>query len=321
MLRSSRAWMRCALVPAVVLISRVTVAQATAAAALPAMPPPAMSPPAAEWPADRPDPLGLFRTASAVAVTEDGAGAGPAGAGPAGAGTAGATDGAGDETGRGRSRVVKPVLIGAAAVVVAAAAIAAGVALSGQPSRQPTAASRPATSAPATSAPPSSASASPSASASASSPPPPRPSQQAAALGTVLTSSAAARTTLHNAVGQVVACTNLSGAVSQLEEVVAQRSSEYGRASALTTSALPRGAAVKSELMAALSSSLTADKDFLAWARQQLAGGCTPSSQSTTYNAAFSASETADAAKQSFVDVWNPVAAKYGIRQDSADMI
>jgi hypothetical protein len=40
MLRSSRAWMRCALVPAVVLMSRVTVAQ-TAAATLPAMPPPA----------------------------------------------------------------------------------------------------------------------------------------------------------------------------------------------------------------------------------------------------------------------------------------
>jgi hypothetical protein len=274
-----------------------------------------MPSPAAEWPAERPDPLGLFRTTPAAARAEDEGGG--AGAGPAGV-TDGASDGSEDETRPGRSRVVKPVLIGAA-VVIAAAAIAVGVALSGQPSRQPTAASSPATSAPPTSAPPSPASASPT--ASASSPPRPRASQQAAALGTVLTSSTAARTTLHSAVGQVVACTGLSGAVSQLRDVVAQRSSEYGRASALTTSALPQGTAVKSELMAALSSSLTADKDFLAWARQQQTGGCTPSSQSSAYNAAYSASETADNAKQSFVDMWNPVAAKYGIRQDSADMI
>ena len=35
------------------------------------------------------------------------------------------------------------------------------------------------------------------------------------------------------------------------------------------------------------------------------------------YNAAFSASQRADAAKQAFVQVWNPVAARYGIAQKS----
>jgi serine/threonine protein kinase len=274
---------------------------------------PARPSPATEWPANRPDPLGLFRPAPAPAAAraeED--------AGTAGFGLASARDDAGDDTGPRRSRVLKPVLIGTA-VVIAAGAIASGVALSSQPARQPVAASSPATSAPPTSAAPSSASASPT--VSASSTPAANASQQAAALGTVLTSSAAARTTLNNAVGQVVACTNLSGAVSELQDVVAQRSSEYGRASGLTTSALPGGSTVKSELMAALSTSLTADKDFLSWAQQQRASGCTPSSQSSAYSAAYSASQTADAAKQSFVDVWNPVAHKYGIRQDSAEMI
>ena len=142
-------------------------------------------------------------------------------------------------------------------------------------------------------------------------------SQQAAALSALLTSSAAARTALHNAVTQVGGCTNLSGAVSQLQAVANQRAGQYGRASALPTAALPGGAQVKSKLLAALGSSLTADRDYLSWARQQLKGGCTPSSQSSAYNAAFSASQRADAAKQAFVQVWNPVAARYGIARES----
>jgi hypothetical protein len=74
---------------------------------------------------------------------------------------------------------------------------------------------------------------------------------------------------------------------------------------------------VKSKLMTALGSSLTADRDYLSWARQQLSGGCTPTSQSSAYNAAFNASRRADAAKQAFVQVWNPVAARYGIERKS----
>jgi hypothetical protein len=142
-------------------------------------------------------------------------------------------------------------------------------------------------------------------------------SEQAAALGTLLTSSSAARTALHRAVNEVNTCTNLSGAIGQLQDVVAQRSNEYGRASTLPTAALPDGAVVKSKLVAALGSSLTADRDYLTWAQQQLAGGCTPSSQSSAYNAAYSASQRADAAKAAFMQVWNPVAAKYGIAQNS----
>ncbi len=99
--------------------------------------------------------------------------------------------------------------------------------------------------------------------------------------------------------------------------MVNQRASEYGRASTLPTSALPDGAQLKSELVAALGSSLTADRDYLTWAQQQLSGGCTPSSQSSAYLAAYSASQLADAAKQAFVQVWNPVAAKYGVAQNS----
>ena len=109
------------------------------------------------------------------------------------------------------------------------------------------------------------------------------------------------------------ACTHLPGAVSQLQTVVNRRAGQYDRASTLSTAAWPAGPQVKSKLLAALGSSLTADRDYLSWARQQLTSGCTPTSQSSTYNDAFSASQRADAAKQAFVQVWNPVAARYGI--------
>ena len=96
-----------------------------------------------------------------------------------------------------------------------------------------------------------------------------------------------------------------------------RRAGQYDRASALSTAALPGGAQVKSKLLAALGSSLTADRDYPSWARQQLSGGCTPTSQSSAYNAAFSASRRADAAKEAFVQAWNPVATRYGIARES----
>ena len=206
-----------------------------------------------------------------------------------------------------RSPAMKPVLA-VAAVVAVVAAVTSGVAIwkraaHGSPSASSTTASSP------------SASASPSPVPSSSGPV--LASEQAAALGALLTSSSAARTVLHRAVNEINTCTNLAGAIGQLQDVVTQRSNEYGRASTLPTAALPNGAVLKSRLVAALSGSLTADRDYLTWAQQQLAGGCTPSSHSGAYNAAFSASQQADAAKQAFVQVWNPVAARYGVTQNS----
>jgi protein kinase-like protein len=205
----------------------------------------------------------------------------------------------------------RAILFALAAAVVLAVIVATvvGVALSKRPAPAQSAVS-----------PPASRSASPSGTgvSATSSPSGPVPAtQQAAAVGMLLKSSAKARTALHQAVTQVGACTNLPGAVSQLREVVNQRSSEYGRASALTTSALPGGTKMKSALVAALGSSLKADRYYLVWGREQLSGGCTPTSQSSAYNAAFRASRRADAAKRVFVQAWNPVAARYGIAQAS----
>jgi len=138
-------------------------------------------------------------------------------------------------------------------------------------------------------------------------------SRQAAAVNQLLSSSAAARSTLVGAVGDVRSCRRLPGAIGRIQQVVNQRSTEYRRVSALSTAALANGATVKADLLATLRSSLQADRDYLAWARQQRGPGCTPGAPSPAYNAAIGADQQADASKGEFIRVWNPVAARYGL--------
>jgi hypothetical protein len=165
-------------------------------------------------------------------------------------------------------------------------------------------AARPQASSPASSAPPS-----PSAATVAA--------RQAAAVNQLLGTSGATRKSLQGAVSDAGHCTNLPSAVSRIQRVVNQRDTEYHRALKLTTAALPHGAAVKSNLTAALRGSLNADRAYLTWAQQQLTNGCVPTSQSSAYSAATAAGAQADAAKQAFVQVWNPVAARYGVPRTS----
>jgi serine/threonine protein kinase len=225
---------------------------------------------------------------------------------------------------RRRPAVIKAILAAVAAVaVVAVAAVAAvavvrGVAAPKAPAPGSPAASRSAVSQPATAVSPRAVSPSPSPSVLASSP---LASGQAATVNHLLGSSAATRQALDGAINEVLNCTNLSSAASQIQNAVSQRGSEYRQVSTLPVAALPQGAAVKSDLMAALRASLDADQDYLTWAQQQLNLGCSQPEQSTAYGAANSADQAADAAKQTFVQVWNPVAVKYGVPQQSADSI
>ena len=201
----------------------------------------------------------------------------------------------------------------AAVIVVAAVAVVREVAAPGSPAASRSGVSQPAASRAATATPPRATSPAPSPSALASG--------QAVAVGHLLTSSAATRQALNGAINEVLNCTNMSGAASQIQNAVSQRGSEYRQASALSASGLPQGAAVKSDLIAALRTSLDADQAYLTWARQELNLGCTQPEQSTAYGAANSADQAADAAKQTFVQVWNPIAVKYGVPRQSAGSI
>ena len=196
-----------------------------------------------------------------------------------------------------RRRGVIGLILAVAAVAIVAAAIAAGVAHSNRTTPGTLTISSPA------------ASSAPSSSASALA------SRQAAAVNGLLGSSAATRKALQGAVNQIRDCTDLTGAVSQIRTVVDQRSSQYDQASALPTAALASGAIVKSDLLTALRDSLDADRDYLTWAQQQLNAGCTPTAQSSAYNAAYHADQQADASKEAFVQVWDPIAAQDGVQQ------
>ena len=141
--------------------------------------------------------------------------------------------------------------------------------------------------------------------------------RQASAVTNLLDSSGAARKSLAGAVGDVRNCKSLPVSVTRIRRVVNQRSTENKQAAALSMSALTNGAAVKADLIKALHDSLSADRDYLIWARQQLHSGCKPAARSKAYSAAFSADSQAATSKQEFVQVWNPLAAKYGARQET----
>jgi serine/threonine protein kinase len=221
--------------------------------------------------------------------------------------------------GPGRSPRRRPRVIGLV-VALAATGIATAVAI-GAAWPAGSARDRPGSSSPAAiSAPPSS----PGPAATPTTTPTPAAtlaSRQAAAVDDLLGSSTSTRRALQGAVSQARACTNLSGAVSQIQTAVNQRSTEYGQASALSTSALADGTVVKTDLTTALRTSLAADRDYLTWARQQLTLGCAAGAQSDAYNAAYDADQRANAAKEAFVQVWNPVAARYGVQQESPSSI
>ena len=142
-------------------------------------------------------------------------------------------------------------------------------------------------------------------------------SRQAGAVASLLTSSAATRRSLEGAVADVRNCSSLASATSQIQTVASQRNAEYRRAKALAMGGLANGTAVKSDLLAALRASLDADRDYLTWARRQLHSGCRPNSRSPAYNNAVSADGQAGSAKVTFVQAWNPVAAKYGDPRES----
>lgn len=198
-------------------------------------------------------------------------------------------------------------MIAAVIVAVAAVAVAAGAAVFVIHNHKPSAAaSSPAI--PASSRSPSAShSGSPSPSASPS--PSPSPSAQAAAVSSLLTSGATSSTVLTDAVDKVAACTSLPRSVRQIQQVRDQRQTEYTQAKALSTSTLPNGAVLKSDLTKALFYSLTADSDYLAWAQQQ-ESACQAGSQS---GAALTADSQAVNYKTLFVNMWNPIAAQYGL--------
>ena len=201
---------------------------------------------------------------------------------------------------RSRGMLTGVVAVAAAAAVVAGAAVAVVLVsrggVSSPPAPTPT----------------------PTATSQAPSPTPsPSPSAEALAVSNLLMSGANSSVALTNAADNVAACTDLPHSVQQIQQVRDQRQAEYDQAQKLSTGALRGGAEVKADLVQALQDSLNADDDYLSWARQQ-AANCQPGSQSS---AALAADRQAVADKTKFVQLWNPIAAQYGLPSISVSSI
>jgi hypothetical protein len=103
----------------------------------------------------------------------------------------------------------------------------------------------------------------------------------------------------------------LSNDVSEIRQVRDQRQAALTQAEGLNTADLTNGAQLKANLISALQASLTADIDYLNWSRQQE----NPSTciDNSAPPQAGPDNDTAFAAKTTFLDGWNPIAAQYGL--------
>lgn len=150
-------------------------------------------------------------------------------------------------------------------------------------------------------------------------------------MESVLTQSAAGRGQVGKVVGDVRNCTvTPNTAAIEIDQVVSNRQSVLNQLSSLTNAAGVDGTSLISGLQTAIRESITADEYYSRWMKFLYANyyytrpiGC-PSGTAPLngdYTTAQAASGRASAAKQDFVDIFNPIAESFGLQTwDSGDI-
>ena len=153
-------------------------------------------------------------------------------------------------------------------------------------------------------------------SASATVTPSSQSAQQRAAesLAGLLAQSVTDRSSIVNAVSSVSQC---EPTLSQDPQVFASAAASRQRLLSQLAS-LPGRSALSGQMLQALTgawlASATADRDFAQWAQDELSQGCTQNDQADpNFQAAAGPDGQATTDKQAFVDLWNPMAAQYGL--------
>ena len=131
------------------------------------------------------------------------------------------------------------------------------------------------------------------------------------ALGTYLVRSASVRPAIQPAIDGVRTCsrTPASGQAS-MQQAISTRQDILNGLRTLSPSGLPSGAQLISTLTAAMQQSVTADRYYQNWMADYACGS--DPSHNANYLAGQDASAKATAAKKAFLDVWNPMAPRYG---------
>jgi hypothetical protein len=145
-------------------------------------------------------------------------------------------------------------------------------------------------------------------------PSPPSAQQAAASLAGLLTQSVSDRSSTVNAVNSISAC---GPSLSQGPQVLDSAAAARQRLLAQLAS-LPGRSALSGRMLQALTgawqASATADQDFARWAQDELSRGCTQNDQADpNFQAAAAPDARATTDKKAFVNLWNPIAAQYGL--------
>lgn len=159
---------------------------------------------------------------------------------------------------------------------------------------------------------PSSAAVAPS--SAAATPSSPSAQQAAASLAGLLTQSVTDRSSTVNAVNNVGACgPSLSQDPQVLESAAAARQRLLSQLASLSGRSALSGQMLQA-LTGAWLASVTADRDFAQWAQDELSKGCTQNDQADpNFQAAATPDARATTDKKAFVNLWDPIAAQYGL--------
>jgi hypothetical protein len=140
----------------------------------------------------------------------------------------------------------------------------------------------------------------------------------------VVEQSARARSAIDKAVMQVGGChMKPAQGISILHHAITRRQEAIDDAEKLPTRAIPDGQSVLNDLLQALRQSSTADNGFIGWMQDIADSGTCPINTSTDrfYQVGYQASKRATAAKQEFVQLWNPLAWEFGQPKFTANSI
>ena len=144
--------------------------------------------------------------------------------------------------------------------------------------------------------------------------------RQASTIAGYLTQSGQARQGIGAAISAISGCNNITSAVTTLQNAADVRSRIVTALASTDVSALHNGTAAVADLGRAMQASADADRHYAAWG-QAVARCHRRAPQNADFAAAQQADSLATAAKQRFIDEWNPIAATYGLAEPSADTI
>lgn len=141
-------------------------------------------------------------------------------------------------------------------------------------------------------------------------------------LTEILEKSMAGRTNLQSGVDRVRTCTDLDGAISSFNDVLANRQELLDALDSAPVDAVPDGQGLTARLRDALQLSHDSDEVWLQWAQTEQANGCADGQDNPLYQQVRSMNGDVAVAKQQFLAMWNQrIAPTYHVRTFTVSQI